>query len=117
MLATDSKSELIRRWDRRPKDVLPIHKPEGEKQLVSFLPVFRGEERLQQQKKTLKSSEQEIETVIERIRNNKGLDDADAKSRIEPELVAALSKFNQGWRLERFWQTRPRFSRESQILK
>jgi hypothetical protein len=50
---------------------------------------------------TLKSSEQEIDTVIERIRNSKGLDDADAKSQIEPELVAALSKVNQGWKLDK----------------
>jgi hypothetical protein len=102
MLATDSKSELIRRWDQRPKGVLPVHEPEGEKQPVPFLPVLRVEERSRQRKKTLKSSEQEIDTVIERIRNSKGLDDADAKSQIEPELVAALSKFNQGWKLDKF---------------
>jgi hypothetical protein len=89
MLATDSKSELIRRWDERPDGVLP-------------LPKDKEEERWQQRKKTLKSSEQEIDAVIERIRNSKGLDDTDAKSQIEPELVAALSKFNQGWKLDKF---------------
>jgi len=47
MLATDSKSELIRRWDQRSKDVLSIYEPEGEEQPVPFLPVFRGEERFQ----------------------------------------------------------------------
>jgi hypothetical protein len=95
MLATDSKSKLIRRWDERPKGVLHVHEPEGENQSLLFLPI-------QQRKKTLKSSEQETDTVIERIRNSKGLDDADAKSQIEPELVAAFSKFNQGWKLDKF---------------
>ena len=91
MLATDSKSELIQRWDERPVNVLRCHSS-------------RGQERSQQRKKELKSSEEEIDSVIERIRKNKGLDDADAKSQIEPELVAALSKFNKGWKLDKFLQ-------------
>jgi hypothetical protein len=89
MLVTDSKVELIRMWDQRPCDVLPLHHA-------------RGEEKSQQQRKTLKSSEQEIHEAIKRIRNSKGLDDADAKSQIEPELVAALSRFNRGWKLDKF---------------
>ena len=89
MLATDSKSELIRMWNQRPNDVLPLHSASGDEQS-------------QQPRKTLKSSEQEIHDVIERIRNSKGLDDADAKSQIEPELVAALSRFNRGWKLDKF---------------
>ncbi|KAF2259803.1 hypothetical protein CC78DRAFT_548039 [Lojkania enalia] len=88
VLATDSKSELIRMWDQRLYDVLP-------------LPSARDEQS-QQRRKTLESSEREIQDVIERIRNSKGLDDADAKSQIEPELVAALSRFNRGWKLDKF---------------
>ncbi|PVH90438.1 hypothetical protein DM02DRAFT_502344, partial [Periconia macrospinosa] len=83
MLATDSKSELIRMWDERPDGVLDLPDAEGEKQ-------------------PLKSSEKEIHDVIEMIRNSKGLDDADAKSQIEPGLVAALSRFNRAWRLDKF---------------
>jgi hypothetical protein len=102
MLATDSKSGLIRTWDARPEGVLHVHKTEGETQPVPFLPSLRGDDRSQQRKKTLKSSEEEIDAAIERIRSSKGLDDADAKSQIEPELVCALSKFNQGWKLDEF---------------
>jgi len=89
MLATDSKSELIRMWDQRSNDILP-------------LPSARGDEQSQQRRKTLKASEQEIHDVIERIRKSQGLDDVDAKSQIEPELVAALSRFNRGWKLDKF---------------
>ncbi|CAI6342342.1 unnamed protein product [Periconia digitata] len=89
MLAIDSRSELIRMWEHRPDDILP-------------LPSMGGDKQSQQRRKTLKSSEQEIHDVIERIRNSRGLDDADAKSQIEPELVAALSRFNRGWKLEKF---------------
>jgi hypothetical protein len=45
------------------------------------------------------------------LRKSQGLDDADAKSQIGPELVAALSKFNQGWRLDEFLE------RKTQIFK
>lgn len=89
MLAIDSTSELIRMWDQRSNDTLP-------------LPSARGDEHSQQRRKTLKASEQEIHDVIERIRKSQGLDDADAESQIEPELVAALSRFNRGWKLDKF---------------
>lgn len=89
MLAIDSKSALIRVWEDRPSNILP-------------LPSAGGDKQFQQRRKTLKSSKQEIHDVIEKIKNNKGLDDADTKSQIKPQLIAALSRFNQGWKLEKF---------------
>lgn len=86
MLAIDSKSALIRVWEDRPSNILP-------------LPSAGGDKQFQQRRKTLKSSKQEIHDVIEKIKNNKGLDDADTKSQIKPQLIAALSRFNQGWML------------------
>jgi len=53
-------------------------------------------------KKKLKCGEAEIHGVIERLRKNQGLDDADAKSQIQPVLVAALSKFIRVWTLDEF---------------
>jgi hypothetical protein len=54
----------------------------------------------------LKSSGEEIAAVIERIRKSQGLDDIDAKGQIEPELVAALSKFNKVWTLTKFLESK-----------
>lgn len=83
MLATESKSELIQMWEQHAHNILS-------------LPGVNVEDQ------PLKPIEQEIDNVIEMIRNSKGLDDSDAKSQIEPVLVAALSKFNRGWPLDKF---------------
>jgi hypothetical protein len=107
LLATDSKSDLIRKWDTRPEGVFNTVRPEEGQQPVPCLPVPNEEDRSQPRKKTLKSSEQEIVAVIEKIRNNKGLDDADAKARSSPSLFVRYLNSTEGGSSTSSWQARP----------
>ncbi|GJC91047.1 hypothetical protein ColLi_13885 [Colletotrichum liriopes] len=50
------------------------------------------------------TSEQKINELVKRLRETQDLDNSSAKDLMEPELVAALSKFAQEWQLEYFLQ-------------
>ncbi|KAK1966804.1 hypothetical protein LY78DRAFT_680657 [Colletotrichum sublineola] len=75
MLAAASKADVVRRWDERPTPA--VHQdPEGGT-----------------------TAEQRITAVIDKIRWNRDIGDVDVKNQIEPEVVAALSRFAKSWQL------------------
>ncbi|KAK2051083.1 hypothetical protein LY76DRAFT_651558, partial [Colletotrichum caudatum] len=45
------------------------------------------------------TAEQRISAVIDKVRWNRDIGDVDVKNQIEPELVAALSRFAKSWQL------------------
>ncbi|KAL0929592.1 uncharacterized protein CTRU02_215491 [Colletotrichum truncatum] len=79
MLAADFASDLVSMWDcRRPHPTSS-----------------RGTARIL-------TSEERIDAAINKIRHSREIGDSDAKSQVEPELVAALSRFTQEWPLDEF---------------
>ncbi|KAK7422001.1 hypothetical protein QQZ08_009722 [Neonectria magnoliae] len=89
MLAATSRFDLLQLWDARPDHMR-----------TWTAPVVKS------RKVEIKAAKDEISTVIKTLRNATELDDLDAKSQIEPAIVAALSSFNKGWVLKHFLENR-----------
>ncbi|KAH7120652.1 hypothetical protein EDB81DRAFT_914380 [Dactylonectria macrodidyma] len=88
MLEATSRLDLIQLWDTKPDHMETLKAPSN--LVIQSRPTGR----------------EEIDSVIETLRKETGFDDLDAKSQIEPPIVAALSTFNQGWMLKDFLENK-----------
>ncbi|KAJ0360099.1 hypothetical protein COL26b_014186 [Colletotrichum chrysophilum] len=92
ILAAVSKADVLRLWDGRP--------------------AAAADQRVEE----LKTAEQRISAVIEKIRWNRDLGDVDVKSQVEPELVAALARFAKTWDLDEFMDMHEKITSEPPTL-
>ncbi|KXH46326.1 hypothetical protein CSAL01_09029 [Colletotrichum salicis] len=92
MLAARSKAETIRLWDDRPSTASP---PSPEE---------------------ITTAEHRISAVIDQVRRNRDLGDVDVKNQVEPELVAALSRFAETWSLDEFMEMHEKIMSEPPTL-
>ncbi|KAL0930275.1 uncharacterized protein CTRU02_212502 [Colletotrichum truncatum] len=88
ILAATSKADIIRMWDERPASAI------------------------YQDLEDITTAEQRISTVIEKIRWNRDIGDVDVKNQIEPEVVAALSRFAKSWTLDEFLESQDQIMSE-----
>ncbi|KAK2728911.1 hypothetical protein CKAH01_10739 [Colletotrichum kahawae] len=92
MLAAVSKSDIVRLWDGRP--------------------TVADEQRVEE----LKTAENRVNAVIEKIRWNRDLGDVDAKNQVEPEIVAALARFAKTWDLDELVEMHEKITSEPPTL-
>ncbi|OHE90229.1 hypothetical protein CORC01_14479 [Colletotrichum orchidophilum] len=92
MLAARSKAATIRLWDDRPPTAST---PSPEETTTA---------------------EHRISAVIDQVRRNGDLGDVDVKNQVEPELVAALSRFAKSWSLDEFMEMHEKIMGEPPTL-
>ncbi|KAK0367917.1 hypothetical protein CLIM01_14724 [Colletotrichum limetticola] len=92
MLAARSKTEMIRLWDDRPP---PASSPSPEETTTA---------------------EHRISAVIDQVRHSRDVGDVDVKHQVEPEIVAALSRFAKSWSLDDFMDAHEKIMGEPPTL-
>ena len=117
MLATDSKTKSIRKWRERGSTIFPVTTPDIDRfplRIPTSKPIHELKNKLTPNK-TLRTLAEAITRVIDKIEKS-NLDDNDDKAQIEPELVAGLSQFTQGWKLDDFLEKKTQiFAKESDV--